>query len=105
MHGAREDDLSGYALGAEEYISIGREKYLRTAACELRFIFPVFSGKRNSSGRKPKPHKATVWRSRQKETHRVTVQDAYKAARWKVTGWAGDSLDESTQQNSDYNHS
>lgn len=39
-----------------------------------------------------------VWRSRQKEAHRVTVQDAYKAARWNVTGWAGDSLDESTQQ-------
>ena len=109
------DDLSGYALGAEEYISIRREKYLRTAACELRSGHSVFSGKRKSSGRKSKPHKAPVWRriiccgkflgladktrqwgsvrgvwrSRRKDARWVTVQDAYKAARWKVTGWAG----------------
>ena len=109
----------------------GGKKHPRTAACELRFIFTVFSGKRISSERNNQPHKAPVrrrnvlcgkflglvnktrqwgsvrgvWRSRQKEAHRVTVQDAYKAARWNVTGWAGDSLDESTQQNSDYNHS
>ena len=30
-----------------------------------------------------------VWRSRQKAANRVRIQDACKAARWKVTGWAG----------------
>ena len=124
MYGVCEDDLSGYAVEPGQYISSGGEKYPRTAACELRFIFPVFSGKRNSSGRKSKPNKAPVWRrnvlcgkflgladktrqwgsvrgvwrSRPKKAHRVTVQDACKAARRKVTGWAGDILDESTQQ-------
>lgn len=39
-----------------------------------------------------------VWRSRQKAANRVRIQDACKAARWKVTGWAGDSADKSTQQ-------
>nr|DAR21674.1 MAG TPA: hypothetical protein [Caudoviricetes sp.] len=46
-----------------------------------------------------------MWRSRQKAANRVRIQDACKVARWKVTGWAGDSADMSTQQNSDYNHS
>ena len=131
VYGVCEDNLSGYAMGPGQYISSGGKKHPRTAACELRFIFTVFSGKRISSERNNQPHKAPVWRrnvlcgkflglvnktrqwgsvrgvwrSRQKEAHRVTVQDAYKAARWNVTGWAGDSLDESTQQNSDYNHS
>ena len=130
-HGVCEDDLSGYAVEPGQYISSGGEKYPRTAACELRFIFPVFSGKRNSSGRKFKPNKAPVWRrnvlcgkflgladktrqwgsvrgvwrSRPKEAHRVTVQDACKAARWKVTGWAGDSTDKSTQQKPPANES
>ena len=30
-----------------------------------------------------------MWRSRQKAANRVRIQDACKAARWKVTGWAG----------------
>nr|DAY92182.1 MAG TPA: hypothetical protein [Caudoviricetes sp.] len=46
-----------------------------------------------------------MWRSWQKAANRVRIQDACKAARWKVTGWAGGYTDKSTQQNSDYNHS
>lgn len=62
MYGVREDDLPGYAVEEEQYISSGREKHPWTVACELRFIFPVFSGKRKSSGRNSQPHKAPVWR-------------------------------------------
>nr|DAG20987.1 MAG TPA: hypothetical protein [Caudoviricetes sp.] len=46
-----------------------------------------------------------MWRSWQKAANRVRIQDACKAARWKVTGWAGGSTDKSTQQNGDHNHS
>lgn len=124
MYGTCKNALPGYAVEAEQYISIGREKYPRTAACELRSGHSVFGGKRESSGRKSVPDKAPVWRriicsgkflgladktrqwgsvrgvwrSRQKAANRVRIQDACKAARWKVTGWAGGYTDKSTQQ-------
>ena len=39
-----------------------------------------------------------VWRNWQKAANRVRIQDACKAARRKVTGWAGGYTDKSTQQ-------
>ena len=126
MRGIGTDDLPGHAVETEQYISTGGENHPQAATCELRSGRSVFSGKRESSGRKSKPHKAPVWRkivrcgkflglvdktrqwgavrgvwrSRQKAANRVRIQDACKAARWKVTGWAGGYTDKSTQDKS-----
>lgn len=124
MRGVGADDLPGHAVEPEQYISSGGEKRSQTATCEFRSGHSVFGGKRESSGRKSVPDKAPVWRriicsgkflgladkmrqwgsvrgvwrSRQKAANRVRIQDACKAARWKVTGWAGGYTDKSTQQ-------
>ena len=41
---------------------IYRDMRPQTATCEFRSGHSVFGGKRESSGRKSKPHKAPVWR-------------------------------------------
>ena len=41
---------------------VWRGKRPQTATCEFRSGHSVFGGKRESSGRKSKPHKAPVWR-------------------------------------------
>lgn len=62
VRGVGADDLPGHAVEPEQYISSGGEKRPQTATCEFRSGHSVFGGKRESSGRKSKPHKAPVWR-------------------------------------------
>ena len=63
------------------------------------------SAAESSSASPIKRDSGAVWRSRQKAANRVRIQDACKAARRKVTGWAGGYTDKSTQQKSPANES